>query len=136
MKFVEHLVKLVVENPKQWKFRKIESCSTNRILISCQNFLEIFLKILLKNFADQNLEFWPNCRFLTKISIFDQYLDFWPISRLLTKISSLNQNLDFWPKFWFFIKISIFHQNLDLWPKSRNPGLREMQLSLENVRPE
>ena len=74
----------------------------------------IFQKISM---FDQDSDFWPKWRFLTKIPIFDQNSDFWPKFGFLTKIWIFDQNLDFWTKFGFLIEVYIFWNNLALnWP--------------------
>ena len=80
---------------------------------------------------DQNFDFWPKFRFLTKIPIFtkiaifdlnfdfERNFDYWPKFRSLTKISIFDQNFDFLTKISLLTKISIFDQNFDFWPKFR-----------------
>jgi len=79
---------------------------------------------------DQNVDFWPKCRFLTKMPIFDLIFRLFTNFRFFTKISIFDQNFgfdknfDFWPKCRFFTiffkfrskfpfsaKIDIFGQN-------------------------
>jgi len=94
-------------------------------------------------FFDQNVDFYLNLYFLTKMSIFDQIsifgqnIDlwqknrfltkmsiFWPKCRLLTRIPMFDRNVNFWPKFRFFwpkcgflTKMPIFDRNVNFWPK-------------------
>ena len=50
---------------------------------------------------DQNYDFCPKLRFLTKIMIFDKNYDFWQKLRFLTSITIFDQNYDFlaWLRF-------------------------------------
>ena len=116
-----------------WSAQKIENIN---YLFSSTALCQTFLTPI---FVYQNFDFWPNFRFLTKISICDQDFNFWPHFRFLTKISIFNefflfftkipicdqssicdQNFNFWRKFrfvtklQFFTKISIFDRNFDL----------------------
>jgi len=71
---------------------------------------------------DQNVDvwlkfwFWIQFRFLTNISMLDQNFDFRPKIRCLTKISIFDQSF---AKFRYLTKISVLHQNFDFWAKFR-----------------
>ena len=60
--------------------------------------------------------FWPkiwifdlNLSFSTIFFYFDQNFDFWPQFRFLTKISIFDQNIDFWRKFGFWSKFGFLN---------------------------